>query len=212
VGREALCQGQLGGESGEVIAHLEANEIRIRGAFNANLRLADLSLVRMEGEALKAESPHGLLFLSLGSREGRKWLDSIANPPALEKKLGLGSGVPVHVVDNSPVVMDALTPTATAMVDLENANLVFITVVSRDDLQMLDGVARKLPKDSHLWVLRKKGKVVPIKESEIMACLRSHGLAPTKTAAWSELYSADRYSRSRSTKIGGAQSGADKKD
>ena len=63
-------------------------------------------------------------------------------------------------------------------------------------LKLLDGLVRYLPEGAQIWVLRTKGSRAMVKESEIMALLRSRRFAPSKTAAWSELYSADRYSRS----------------
>ena len=72
MGREALCNGQLGRESGGVLAQLESHELRIRGDFNATLSFSDLRFARVEGEILEAETPQGHLRLSLGLTEARK--------------------------------------------------------------------------------------------------------------------------------------------
>ena len=57
--------------------------------------------------------------------------------------------------------------------------------------------APTLPRGIHLWVLRQRGVNAGVKEGDIMAPLRAHGLAPSKAAAWSEFYAADRCGRAR---------------
>ena len=64
-------------------------------------------------------------------------------------------------------------------------------------LSNLDRLASHFPPSAHLWVLRHKGKDAEVKESDIMAILGKHGRAPSKTAAWSAVYTADRYGLAR---------------
>lgn len=196
MGREALCNGQLGRESGGVLAQLESHELRIRGDFNATLSFSDLRFARVEGEILEAETPQGHLRLSLGLTEARKWLDRISNPPSLAKKLGVLRGIPVHVVGTPPEITAQLVEMGADRVEQAEAKLAFIAILKHEDLKLLDGLVRYLPEGAQIWVLRTKGSRAMVKESEIMALLRSRRFAPSKTAAWSELYSADRYSRS----------------
>ena len=200
MGREASCNGQLGQESGGVLAQLESHELRLRGAFKATLSFSDLQFVRVEGEVLRAETPQGDLRLPLGRMEAEKWLEHILNPPSLAKKLGLFRGIPVHIVGASAEIAaclaDADADAGADTVKLAEAKLAFIAVLTHQDLEPLDGLVRNLPEAAHIWVLRVKGAHAMVKESEIMAFLRSRRLAPSKTAAWSELYSADRFSRS----------------
>lgn len=196
MGREASCNGQLGQESGGVLAQLESHELRLRGAFKATLSFSDLQFVRVEGEVLRAETPQGDLRLPLGRMEAEKWLERILNPPSLAKKLGLFRGIPVHIVGASAEIAACLADAGADTVKLAEAKLAFIAVLTYQDLEPLDGLVRNLPEAAHIWVLRAKGAHAMVKESEIMAFLRSRRLAPSKTAAWSELYSADRFSRS----------------
>jgi len=197
VGRKASCNGQLGRESGEVLAQLESHELRLRGAFNATLSFSELQSARVDGEVLTAETPRGHLRLSLGCTEAKRWIDRILNPPSLAKKIGLLRGTPVHIVGTSEEITACLAEAGADTVKLGEAKLAFIAISTHEDLELLDGLARNLPEAAQIWVLRKKGAQAMVKESEIMAFLRSRRFAPSKTAAWSELYSADRYSRSR---------------
>lgn len=145
---------------------------------------------------LEAETPQGHLRLSLGLTEARKWLDRISNPPSLAKKLGVLRGIPVHVVGTPPEITAQLVEMGADRVEQAEAKLAFIAILTHEDLKLLDGLVRYLPEGAQIWVLRTKGSRAMVKESEIMALLRSRRFAPSKTAAWSELYSADRYSRS----------------
>lgn len=196
MGREASCDGQLGQESGQVLAQLESHELRLRGAFKAALNFSDLQFARVEGEVLLAETPRGQLRLSLGWMEAKRWLERILNPPSLAKKLGLFRGIPVHVAGASAEITACLTEAGADTVKLDEAKLAFIAILTHQDLELLDGLVRHLPEAAHIWVLRTKGARAMVHERDIMAFLRSRRFTPSKTAGWSELYSADRYSRS----------------
>lgn len=197
MGREALCQAELAHEAGEVRALLEGHEIRLRGDIRATLALSDLRDLRIDGDVLHAQTPHGALGLHLGSTEARRWLERIVSPPTLAEKLGITPGKPVHLVNSPEAVASVLDGAGARIVGLADAQLVFIAVATPKDLRSLDLLASRLPSGTQLWVLRTKGKEAGVKEADIMATLRTHGLAPSKTAAWSALYAADRYGRAR---------------
>jgi|APEBP8051073058_1049385.scaffolds.fasta_scaffold00015_230 hypothetical protein len=197
MGREAECYGELGQEAGEVSAMLESREIRLRGAFKAILHYDDLRKLTVRDNALQALTPRGQLRLHLGEVEAGKWLDRIESPPSLAKKLGINPGTRVHLVSSPLEVRDVLSDAGAEMVSLSDAELAFIVVVSLEDLRAMKELASTLPQGIYLWVLRQKGKKVEVKESEIMATLRTQGFAPSKTAAWSDVYSADRYGQAR---------------
>lgn len=197
MGREALCYGELGEEAGEVRALLESHELKLRGDIKATLAFTELQGAKVRGDALEAQTPRGLLRLHLGKIEARKWLDRIEHPPTLAQKLGIGPGTPVHVVSMPPEGAEVLAQAGAVIGDFAGAKLVFVAIASQDDLRALDHLARKLLSDAQLWVLRQKGKGAVVKEVEIMGVLRAQGLAPSKTAAWSEEYAADRYGRAR---------------
>ena len=197
MGGEALCQAELGLEAGEVLALLESHEVRLRGTIKATLSFGDLRKLRVNGEVLEAQTPQGPLRLHLGAAEARKWLSRIECPPTLAQKLGVLADAPVHLVGSPPGVASVLEGAGARMVALADAQFIFIAIATPDDLRTLDRLVPTLPQGIHLWVLRQKGKTAGVKEGDIMAALRAHGLAPSKTAAWSEFYAADRYGRAR---------------
>ena len=197
MGREALCHGELGRDAGEVRAHLESHELRLRGDIKATLGIAELSAIRVQGDALQAQTPRGPLRLQLGAIEARKWLDRMTHPPTLAQKLGITPGTAVHVVGSPPEVSEVLTQAGARIGSLADATLVFVLIASDHDLQTLLRLVPTLPPGAQLWMLRPKGKAAAVKEAAIMGALRAQGLAPSKTSAWSQEYAADRYGRAR---------------
>ena len=176
---------------------LESQELRLRGSLKATLRLVELRGVSVRDEWFEAQTPLGQLRLHLGEAEARKWLDRIEHPPTLAQKLGIVPGTAVHLVGSHPVVEEALRQTGAGIAALAEAQLVFTVIASPEDLRALDRLVPALPTAAQLWVLRQKGKAAAVREGDIMAALRVLGLAPSKTAAWSDDYTADRYGRAR---------------
>lgn len=197
MGREKLCNASLGDEHGEVRAMLETNEIVLRDGIAAKLPLSTLRSMRVREDRFEAHTNRGLLSLALGATEAAAWLARINDPPSLPRKLGVERGTPVHVVDDHPEPRGVLSAAGASFVALEQATLVFVVVESETQLAALARLAAMRPASAHLWVLRPKGKHAAIKESVIIASLKAQGLAPSKTAAWSDAYAADRYGVAR---------------
>ncbi len=197
MGREASCHAELGDLAGQVHAWLESDAVILRGGIVGRFRLDGLKDMRVDGDVFKATTERGPMCLHLGAAEAAKWLDRIRHPRSLGQKLGLEPGVPVHLAGTHPEVLAMLHALGADMAPLDRARLIFVAVEAQDDLQALDALASSLPDSVHLWVLRLKGKAATVKESEIMARLRTHGLAPSKTAAWSDRFAADRYGWAR---------------
>ena len=197
MGREAQCHAALGDLAGETHAWLESDAVILRGDIAGRFRLADLRDIRVDADVFEASTERGPLRLHLGAAEAARWLDRIAHPRSLGQKLGLGPGVSVHVAGAHPEILAMLGALGADMAPLDRARLVFVAVEAQEDLQALDTLASGLPDPTQLWVLRVKGKAATVKESEIMARLRAHGWAPSKTAAWSDRFAADRYGRAR---------------
>jgi hypothetical protein len=195
MGRTAICHATLGKDSGETQAMLESDHILLRGDFRAKLPLPTLRAVRVEGDALHADTGLGALMLILGEREAALWKKKILSPPSLAKKLGIEEHTRIHIVDAHPRLMAALAPITTKTGGIENAEIVFVLIDTPETLQELPTLAARIPREAQLWAIRPKGKTAAIKESELMATLRALGFRPNKTAAWSAEYAADRYRR-----------------
>lgn len=197
MGRETHCEAQLGEQRGKVHALLEANEIILRGAIRARLPLATLRELVADADALTAQAPQGPLVLALGAREADTWLQRIRNPPSLASKLGVVAGTAVHVIDDHPEPRAVLQAARAEFVALDEAALVFVVIENEAQLQALrERLAQRAP-GAAVWVLRLKGAQAAIKEAAIMAAMKALGMGPSKTAAWSEHYTSDRYGQAR---------------
>lgn len=195
MGRTALCHGELGTEAGEIKAMLESERIQLRGPIRADLPLATLRAVRVDGEMLRARTDAGELMLALGAREAALWLKKIVSPPTLADKLGLSADVAIHVIDDRAEAMAALSSMPGRRVALEEASLVFALFDSREALDAFPAIAQRMRHQAHLWAIRPKGPLSAVKEPELMSVLRGLGFRPNKTAAWSSSHAADRYRR-----------------
>lgn len=197
MGREKICDGSLGNDRGEVRAMLESNEIILRGDITAKLPLQTLRSMRAHVDKFEALTDRGKLSLALGATEAAAWLTRIHNPRSLIQKLGIKQHTPVHVIDEHPEFRGVISDSGAKLVALQWATIVFVVIETEAQLSALCRLVHTLPGASQLWVLRRKGKQVTVKESVIMAALKEQGLAPSKTTAWSSDYAADRYGRSR---------------
>lgn len=195
MGRETACEARYGDLHGRVVAHLDGQALQLRGAIRATLPLASLQQVRADGDGLHAVTPAGPLRLAMGIRDAAAWRERILAPPSLAKKLGLVADLPVHVLGGHAEPRGVLAAAGARETPAAQASMSFAVVDSPDDLARLAACCAQLPLP--LWVLRRKGREAPVKEGELMAALRQRGLAPGKTAAWSDAYSADRYGKAR---------------
>lgn len=188
-----LCHGSLGAARGEVRAMLEGTLIQLRGDVHANVEGATLKNLRAEGGLLLALADGAPLALELGEKEAALWLRKINHPPSLAEKLGLAAGMPVHVHGQPAEIVRVLKAAGVQLVPPAQARLLFVLVDEPAQLQALQKLARARADGAQIWVLRPKGKGAAVREADIMALAKAEGLAPSKTAAWSEAYAADRY-------------------
>lgn len=196
MGREAECLVECGAERDETRVLLEAEGLVLRGSLKGTLRLADLKKLRVEGNALAAETPRGPLRVHLGAAEAQRWLERLQNPPSLAAKLGLKAGAKVVRLGPPDAELGRVLAEAGAQeVAAGQAELAFALVDSPAALQQLEKSLARLPPATPIWILRLKGKNVPVGESAIMAELKRLGYGPAKTARWSDERGADRYHR-----------------
>ncbi|HEY4438864.1 MAG TPA: hypothetical protein VGN14_00315, partial [Candidatus Elarobacter sp.] len=164
MGREARCAAQWGDRHGEVTVHLDAVELRARGAFRAVAALATLHDVRVVGDTLHLRTGEGEdVALMLGGAAGR-WAAALTTPPpSLAAKLGIAAATQVAVdgaIDDDALAeaLAAGTPASDATADL---------IVARvDDAAALDAVVQRhaalLARGVPLWVVYTKGKSAPL--------------------------------------------------
>jgi hypothetical protein len=197
MGRVVVCHGSLGAAQGEVRAMLEGDAIQLRGDIRANLPVAGLKRLRVEDDQLLALAEGGPLALQLGAKEAALWVRKIENPPTLADKLGVSAGTPVHAHEQHAEIARVMKAAGAQLVPLAKAQLVFLMIDSPARLETLKLLAGTRPAGAQLWIVRPKGKDAPVRESDIMTTAREAGLSPSKTASWSDTFSADRYGASK---------------
>ncbi len=184
MGREARCEATWGTRSGQVSVHLDASELRVRGAFRAVAPLAAIGEVRADAGVLRFRAGADEVALALGAGAPR-WATALRTPPpSLAAKLGIATATRVIVegaVDDAALAaaLDAGTRTRDGAADL---------VVARvDDADALAAVlARREPQlagGARLWVVYVKGKGAPLGETAVRAMLRERGFIDVKVAA-----------------------------
>ena len=197
MGREATIETQLGDALGLCTVHLEAQELILRGAIKAKLRIAELSGEHVQANGLHANTPQGALWLGLTERVAQSWLLKMQTPPpTLASKLGIHFQIGVAFLQPDTEIAALVQEYGATICALQQADLWFTALNSAADLHDLLTQLQRTPlgKNQALWVVRAKGKAATLKESTVMQELRALNLVPTKTARVSEFRTGDRYS------------------
>ncbi|CAN5825465.1 DUF3052 family protein [soil metagenome] len=159
-----------------------------------------------EGEALKGvRAEAGDLVLAdgsrfaLGDKAAATWADAILNPKSRLDKLGVTPGMRVAVLN---VADDALAGELAArdaapVADLTDLDLLFYAADSLAELDSLPRLIPALADKGALWIVSRKGKAAALKDVEVMAAAKAHGLVDSKVVGFSETLTALRFTRRR---------------
>jgi len=158
-----------------------------------------------EGEALNGiQAEDGDLVLADGSRfvlgqpQAARWAEAVANPPGLLDKLGIKAGMRVGVLAVDDADFDkALSGRAPLVSVLESLDILVWGADNLSDLEAIPDLVPRLAPSGALWVVSRKGKAATLKDVEVMAAARRHGLADNKVCAFSATHTALRFVRRR---------------
>ena len=192
MGREALVRAEVGRESGEVKALLEAQELILRGDIRRRFLKTMMSDMRVEGAALRFSCNGETVDLNLGTKVAEAWAKAIATPPpSLRAKLGLDGGAKALLIGvcDDPALADALD--GMLVDDPDEAAMTIARIDGREDLTKAQATAGTLP----LWTVYPKGRAIPFGDAAIRAALREAGWRDTKSCAVSDRLTATRYNR-----------------
>lgn len=156
-----------------------------------------------EGPALvgiRAEA--GVLILAddsrftLGEPFASRWADAIANPPGRLDKLGVKPGMRVAVlnIEDSDFLTE-LTRRTQPMNEFEDLDILFWGADSVAEMARVPELVPMLSAKGALWVVSRKGKSATIKDVEVMAAAKAHGLVDNKVCSFSETHTALRFTR-----------------
>lgn len=159
-----------------------------------------------QGEALKGlRADGGELVLiggerfALGAPQASRWAEAINNPKGRLDKLGVKPGMRAAVLG----VADGAFPGelaergATVVSDLAGLDLLFYAADSAGELARIGELVPALADKGALWVVSRKGKAASVKDVEVMAAAKAHGLVDNKVVGFSETLTALRFVRRR---------------
>lgn len=183
---------------GEDVGRLqwEAPKLIFRGAHRLVYQGLALTGIRAEDGDLVLTS--GERF-ALGEPFAARWAEAIANPPGRLDKLGVKPGMRVGVldVDDSDFFGELIQRTQ-PMNEFSELDILFWGADTREALQRLPDVISMLGPKGALWIVSAKGKAATIKDVEVMAAAKAHGLVDTKVCSFSGSHTALRFTRRRS--------------
>jgi hypothetical protein len=196
MGKEAEVRAVFaeGEETGRL--QYEAPRLIFRGDQRRVFQGEDLVGVRAEAGDLVLAG--GARFV-LGEKLALSWADAIAKPRGRLDKLGVKPGMRIAVLNLSdPGLADELAGRDAAPVnDLTNLDILFYGADSPAELDRIPALIATLSEKGALWIASHKGKAATLKDVEVMAAAKAHGLVDNKVVAFSEILTALRFTRRR---------------
>jgi len=157
-----------------------------------------------EGERLAGVRAEGCdLILAGGERfrlptSAAGWAEAILHPKGRLDKLGVKAGQRIAVVGLAdPDFTAELAARVPPMDEAAGLDLLFYGADSADDLAALGALVPRLAPRGALWVVSLKGNLLKVKDTEVMAAAKAHGLVDTKVCAFSETRTALKFVRRR---------------
>jgi hypothetical protein len=84
---------------------------------------------------------------------------------------------------------------ATPVTELADLDLLFYAADSADELARIDALVPMLSEKGALWVVSRKGRAATVKDVEVMAAAKAHGLVDNKVVAFSPTLTSLRFTR-----------------
>lgn len=156
-----------------------------------------------EGEALKGiAAEDGDLVLAdgvrftLGAVQAGRWAVAIANPPGRLDKLGVKPGMAVAILNvEDPDFAAELAARVSLSNTFSELDMLIYGADSAEELARLPDMIPMLAERGALWIVSLKGKLLRIRDVEVMAAARAHGLVDNKVCAFSDTRTALRFTR-----------------
>jgi len=157
-------------------------------------------------EALKGVTAEGADLVladgsrfTLGEKQAAAWLDAILNPKGRMDKIGAKAGMRAAVmgVDDKALSAELTAKGAVPVAELANLDLLFYAADDAAALARIEGLVPLLSEKGALWVVSRKGKAATVKDVEVMAAAKAHGLVDNKVVAFSPTHTSLRFVRGK---------------
>lgn len=194
MGKDATVRAALPDGPDEGRLQLEAGKLVFRGRERRVFEADALKDVRAEGGDLVLAD--GSRF-ALGERAAKAWAAAILNPKGRMDKIGVKPGMRAAVMGVADETLSAELAErgAVPVKELADLDLLFYGADSAEALARIGGLVPTLAENGALWVVSRKGKAATVKDVEVMAAAKAHGLVDNKVVAFSETLTALRFVR-----------------
>ncbi len=193
MGAEADCRVELNGESSDGRALLESHELIFRGDFRLRIPFRTISSLTSEDGRLTIGFGDTVAVFHLGEKADG-WANKIKNPKGLLDKLGVKPGHKISVVslDDEGFVAELRTRTSDVSTSRprSSSDAIFLGAADKRSLDRLPALRRNITPGGAIWVVRPKGQDSGLKETDIIAAAKAHGLVDVKVVSFSETHSA----------------------
>lgn len=192
MGKEASgVWGQLSDGESEGKLLWEPPKLIFRGAVRGIYQGHALKNVRAEGDDLVLSD--GTRF-TLDPGQADKWVHAILNPPSRLDKLGVKPGMTVVIdgVEDEAFLEELSTRVEPVDAD-EDIDILFLAAEDLADLDRMDDWKGALTDKGAIWVVSRKGKGAPLKDTDILGAARGMGFSDTKVCGFSSTHTALRF-------------------
>lgn len=196
MGKDAHVKAHLPDGPDEGRLQYEPPKLIFRGRARRVFEGATLVGVRPDGGDLVLAC--GARF-ALGERQAASWAEAIANPKTRMQKIGVKPGMRAAVLGVEDAALPGELAAAGAMIaDGGDLDLLFYAADDAEALAQMGPLVPRLSERGALWILSRKGKAAAVKDVEVMAAAKAHGLVDNKVVAFSDTHTALRFVRRRS--------------
>jgi DUF3052 family protein len=195
MGTEITAEAKYRRSSYRVSLHLDSKTLTLRDELKLSIPLKDVRQAVTKDGQLTIGWNDDKIVLHVGAQSERL-AKKILNPPSLLQKLGIKPNSSVSVVGlNDEPFLEDLRQRAGSVSDGKakpQSDVIIVRVDGRTNLERLKTLRRSLKSDGAIWVLWRKGLKGPsdVKESDVMAAAKTHGLVDVKVASFSDELSA----------------------
>jgi hypothetical protein len=199
MGKEAhvLARFAEGGTWGDDEGRLRFEPPRLifRGRERRVFEAAALRAVRADGgDLVNGDQAR----FALGERAAAGWARAILEPKGRLDKLGVKAGQRVAMVNlDDPDFAAELAGRAPPLVSGADLDILFYGADSAAEIAAIGELTPRLAERGALWVVSLKGKLLKVRDVEVMAAARAVGLVDSKVCAFSDTRTALRFTRRR---------------
>ncbi len=194
MGKEASVTAVFADGADEGRLQYGAPKLVFRGRQRRTYDAEALTGVRAEGADLVLAD--GARF-TLGEKQALSWAGAILNPKGRMDKIGAKAGMRAAVMGVKDEMLSAelAAKGALPVTELSNLDLLFYAADSAEELARIEGLIPLLSEKGALWVVSRKGKAATVKDIEVMAAAKAHGLVDNKVVAFSPTHTSLRFVR-----------------